>query len=159
MSEDEKKCAEKSKTVITFGGAWTNLFETSLSRQMAGILHLPLGNPRFKLSPEVYTKLTGKEDSTRHFLDRLNNPSRQASEILFRLKWFMTFADLVLVDCTLLDTALGHQILVYCQELSILAYGVGVDDCTSPLAAAYLKGIVYPTSADDLVKLALPLKE
>lgn len=159
LCEEKMTEIKKSSIVVsTFGGAWADHFETSLARGLADVKHLALGNPQFKLTPEMWLFLTGKKEDPNNFIDRLNKFSRQASEILFRLKWFLTFTDMVLVDCSLLNTAIGHQILVYAQSMDIPCYGVGVDDRSSPLAPAYLKGILYPASADDLVRLALQLK-
>jgi hypothetical protein len=146
----------KPQVVLTFGGAWADLFEASLAKKLAGIVHLPIGNPRFQLTPETLEQIVGeKKENADSILERINSSSRQASEILFRLSWFMSFADMVFIDCALLDTAIGHQILIDAQRMEVPTFGVGVDNRSSPLAAAFLKAIVYPSQAEDLVRLVL----
>jgi hypothetical protein len=150
----------KKPVVLTFGSGWADLFESSLSRQMAGIVHLPLGNPRFKLPKDLYLALRGVQDKpeSEHnldFLKRLNTPSQQASEILIRLTWYGEHSDFIFLDSALLDTAIGHQILVTADMQEKPVFAVAVDNKSSPLAAAYLVATLYPVTPDDLVKTVL----
>ena len=87
--------------------------------------------------------------------ERLNRNTRQASELLFKFDWFVSHSDIVMVDTQMLDTAIGHHLLVLAQRYQKPALGVGVTPANSPLAPAFLKAIVYPATPDDLVAMVL----
>ena len=153
-----------SAIVVTLGSAWAEAFERSLARQFARILHFDLGNPRFQMTETLLTQmalppdLSEKQDAaaTSKLLTRLNHPNRQASELLFRFNWFVDHASHVLVDCSMLDTAIGQYVISQAHARKTPVYGVGVDQRSSPLAPAFLTAILFPGEADDLVKLVLP---
>lgn len=146
----------KPMRVTTLGGVWAKLFENSLARKLAGIEHFDLGNSNFKISKEQVTQILDakgfdmrKDDSI--LQARLNSPTHQASELVFKYEWFVKNSSLVFIDSVLLDTAIGHHILLK----SPLTYAISTDMTNSPLAPAFLKGILYPKDADDLVKVVL----
>jgi hypothetical protein len=142
--------------VLTLGGSWADLFQDSLARQLAKIHHVHLGNPRYQVGAtdlEVLEPGLPEADQAR-LLQRLNHPSRVAAELLWRFDWFLAHTDLLLIDAGLLDTAIGQHCLEGAQVRAVPAYGVGVDSRHSPLAAAFLKAILYPQTPDDLVRLA-----
>jgi hypothetical protein len=147
--------------VLTFGGAWADVFESSLARQFAKITHLALGNPRFKLSESTFNQLLGpccrQEDvaARAKVLLRLNAPTTQASELKFKFRWFVDASTHVLVDSALLDTAIGHEVITLAHDLRRQVMGVGTDASSSPLAAAYLQGIMFPRSGDEIVRWVL----
>ena len=152
-------------TVLTLGSVWSDMFEQSLSRKLAWIDHLALGNPRFTLAYEQYLKLIGNQvwkNPTKELIEeiqqtheRLNRNTKQASELLFKFDWFVSHSDIVMVDTGMLDTAIGHHLLILAQSYQKPALGVGVTPANSPLAPAFLKAIVYPATPDDLVAMVL----
>ena len=156
MSDQPEK---PSKIVLSMGSSWSQLFDSSLARHLAGITHLPLGSPRFVLDLKTFALLTKEEKRTEgeatDLYKRLNSKNRQASELSFRLEWFVKHSDFVLIDTGLLDTAVGHHVIVAAHVGGKRCYGVGVDDRSSPLAPIFIRGIIYPSSPDDLVKLVL----
>jgi hypothetical protein len=149
--------------VLTLGDAWAKVFEGSLARQFAKILHFDLANPRFKMTPTFLHQMALPPDTSpkqdagaaEKLLTRLNHPNRQASELVFKFNWFVDHATHVLIDSGMLDTAIGQHVIARAHGRSIPVYGIGVDERSSPLAAAFLRGIVFPATADDLVKLVL----
>lgn len=154
MSEDK---AQASKFVLSFGGYWANLFQDSLARRFANIHHFNLGNPKYKIEIELFNAITEglTEDEKRDVYSRVNSSSRQSSELIWKLEWYISKSTHVLIDSGLLDTAIGHHVLVKSKELVKPCWAISVDDKSSPLAAAFLKGIVFPASSDDLVSLVL----
>lgn len=145
------------KIALTFGSAWADLFESSLARRFAGITHIPLGNPKYKISPELLEQLIPEmeESQKQDLFTRLNSPSRQASEVEFKLDWYVRCSTHIFVDSGLLDTAVGHHILVRARDHKKPIWAVALDDRSSPLAAAFLRGVIYPATADDLVTIIL----
>ena len=146
--------------VLTIGSGWADLFEESLSRQLAKIQHVGLGDPAFRLSGVALDGWIGScpeggETLRASLLARLNRPTKVASEVQWRLDWFIQGANVLLLDTGMLDTAIGQHCLEVARSLEIPAYGVGVDNRSSPLAACYVKGILYPETADDLVRWVL----
>lgn len=143
--------------VLTLGDTWAQLFEESLSRQMAGIVHLQAGSPRFQVTEAMihHINVPNGPDS---FLQRLNSKSTQASELVWKFKQLVQLSDLTFIDTQLLDTAIGQYVLSCAQSLKRTVWAVGVDDKLSPLAPAFLQGVIYPRTPDDLVKLSLSEK-
>jgi len=144
--------------VLTIGSGWADLFEESLSRQLAKIQHIGLGNPKFRLTGVAFDGwVTAPIEAAprAELLTRLNRSTHMAAEIVWRLDWFIERSHILLLDTGMLDTAVGQHCLEMARSLDIPAYGVGVDDRTSPLAACYVKGIFYPETADDLVRWVL----
>lgn len=133
---------------------WAQLFEESLSRQMAGIVHLQAGSPKFQVT-EAMIHHINVPNGPESFLQRLNSRSTQASELVWKFKALVQLSDLVLLDTKMLDTAIGQLLLAEAKERKRSAWAVGVESSTSPLAPAYVQGIIYPQTADDLVKLCL----
>ena len=158
---EKSKNPEKLRVALTFGNVWADLLDKSLARQFAKITHIPLGNPKFKLNQDLYNRLCEEQgEDPRHLntaqrLDRINSNSKQASEIIFKLSWYIQNSTHVFLDAGMLDTAIGHHILIHAKLHEKPTWAVAVDDNTSPLAAAYLKGIIFPASADDLVSLVI----
>lgn len=143
---------------LTFGAAWADLFDESLARQLYGIVHWKAGSPYFEftstdlryLRPSLIDPVD--EES---FLKRMNAPTTQASELVWRLEVLVASAHIVFIDTKMLDSAVGQHVLHLSKMFSKPVWAVGVDSKTSPLAPAYLRGILYPSSPDDLVKLTL----
>jgi hypothetical protein len=152
------KRAEKFRIVLTWGGSWAEMFEQSLARKMAAITHLGL-NLKFKLTASLFTQLVAPYDlSEREKQEtyvRLNSNNAQSSELLYRFKWFVDHSTHVFLDNSVLDTAMGHQLLLNAVDAKLPVWAVGVDSRNSPLAPAFLNGIMYPASADDVVHLVL----
>jgi hypothetical protein len=150
---------QKPFIALTFGGAWTQLFEESLARKLSGIEHVPLGNPQY-VFPEnlfAYHCQTNpmKPEAAKELYERLNGKGIQSSELAFKFIWFVKFSSIVFVDSKLLDRAVGQFILSESKILGRPAYGVATDTNSSPLAAAFLKATFYPETPDDLVKVCL----
>jgi hypothetical protein len=155
--------------IFSIGGPWAETFENSLSRKISQIGHFNMGNPKYNVSFEDYVQLSesrkprGKEGLTEQDVKfhqasykDLISETKDASQVLYKLNWYIEHSVLVLVDTAILDTAIGHQILVTSGRSGIPVYGVGTTSSNSILAPAYLKGIVYPTSnPDELVKFSL----
>lgn len=142
--------------VLTLGDGWTDLYEESLARQLARQHHTALGDPKFRLTLTDLAVLLSSDRSENEMsalLERLNRKTQNAGELLYRYNWFCATHDILLIDNRLLDTAIGQHCLEQMQPPGKPVYGVGVDGRTSPLAAAYVKGILYPRTADDLVLL------
>lgn len=141
---------ERRQVALTLGNEWAQVFENSLARKMAKILHLPLltGLPLNHVCAALFEQ---------ELLVRLNQAlaSNQASELVFRIDEYLKVSDIVLVDNKLLDRAIGQYVISRAKERKLPCYGVGVDGKTSVLAPAFIKGILYPESADDLVELVL----
>lgn len=149
--------------VLTLGATWADLFENSLARKLAGLEHFDLGNPKFHLSFEQFLKnVELEENEAKELYLRLCKQTTQSSELLFKFGWYVYNSKVIFIDNKLLDTALGHHILILASQYHIPAYAVGVSPETSPLAPAFLKGIIYPSTPDDLVEIAckhLPKKD
>lgn len=144
--------------MLSFGGAWADLFQESLARQLAGIVHWGAGSVGFQFTVSDLKFISPDEIDPMNeegFLMRINSPSTQASELLWRLNVLVRAAHLVCIDTKMLDTAIGQHVLHLTKLFGKPVWGVGVDAKTSPLAPAYLRGIFYPSTPDDLVKLVL----
>lgn len=146
----------RGTVVLTFGDVWSQLFEDSLSRQMAGISHLQVGKPTFQVTRKMIIDAGWKEGETlENLLTRLNSKSTQASELVWKLATLTAMADLLLLDTKILDTAIGQFLLMEAHHSRTPIWAVGVDDRLSPIAPAFIKGVVYPQNPDDLVKLSI----
>lgn len=122
---------------------------------MANLIHMDLGNPAYQFDDGGNLNTPPEKDEYLQYVARLNSPSRQASEVTWKLSEYVHLASIVLIDTGMLDSAIGQFVLMECKRQQVPCWAVGVDDKTSPLAAAYLRGIVYPQLPDDLVKLCL----
>jgi hypothetical protein len=146
------------RTVLTLGSEWAYLFDKSLARQLTNVLHLDIGRADFILTDDMGAKLDTpphKEDYE-EFMKRLNSKSMQASEIVWRMRTYVELSDFVLIDTRMTDTGLGQLVLNHAVVFKkIPVWGVGTEAKMSPIAPAYLSGIVYPQTPDDLVKLVL----
>ena len=147
--------------VLTFGSTWSDLFEASLARKLSKIEHIPLGSPRFKLTSELFEFLLShykeipSDGIKKEIFGRLSSNSKQASEIEWKLDWFISRSSHLFIDSSMLDTAIGQHVLYQARVGKKPAWGISVDSQSSPLAAAFLKGIVFPSTIDDLVGLVL----
>jgi hypothetical protein len=155
--QPQRKRAEKHRIVLTWGTVWADMFERSLARKLAAITHIPLG-PRFKLSQNLFSQLVEQQPSDFPGTDqelwaRLTGPNQQASELLFRFGWYVEHSTHVFLDNSVLDTAIGHQLLLNASQLSLPVWAIALDARLSPLAPAFLKGVLYPATPDDLVNL------
>lgn len=153
------KVAEKYRVVLTWGTIWADMFEQSLARKMAAITHIAMG-PRFKLTQSLFTQLMQPEwhlpeRAKQEIWVRLTANNRQASELLFRFKWYVQHATHVFLDNSVLDTAIGHQLLLNAAESKLPTWAIALDDRSSPLAPAFLHGVLYPSTPDDLVNLVV----
>ena len=140
------------------GGVWARLFESSMARDLSGIAHIDLGNPGFRMTLKLLGQIgfhSEDPEEMERFLSRMNSKDTQASEMLWRFDILLSATNILLLDTSLLDTAIGQYLLMQAKGLTLPAWGVGVDAKSSPLAAAYLRGILYPAGPDDLVKLVL----
>lgn len=155
--EPQKPSPEKIRVVVSFGATWADLFDQSFARQLTKIIHLPLGDPAYRISQPVYQKIaTVKSDQEQEEeFRRLNSRTSQASELIFKFTWHVKHASVILMDSKMLDTAIGQFVLTQAQLHAVPVYGVSTDDKSSPLAAAYLKAMLYPSTPDDLVKACL----
>jgi hypothetical protein len=157
----KEKYPDKLRVALTFGNVWSDLLDKSLARQFAKIAHLPLGNPKFKLDRDLYSRLCEEagEDplhvNTSERLHRINSNSKQSSEIIFKLSWYIKNSTHIFIDASMLDTAIGHHILIQAKLHQRPTWAVAVDERSSPLAAAYLKGIIFPTTPDDILSIIL----
>lgn len=131
------------------------MLETSLARQMAGIVHLNVYGQGFKVTMRLLQEIEKWFTLKRRdeFVERMNSPSTQASDLVWRIQELVAVATIVLVDTKLLDTAIGQLILIQAGAKPV--WGVGVDSKTSPIAPAFLRGVLYPSTPDDLVKVIL----
>lgn len=145
---------KKRPVVLTYGGAWADMFEQSLSRKMGQIEHLALGKPWFKLSRKTYDTYMKSFPSDIHF-NQVIAPSKQPSAFILKLEAYCHMASLILVDNSVLDTAVGQWLLQYGVSIQTPVYGVGTTEVLSPLAPHYLEGVVFPKTGDELVQLAL----
>jgi hypothetical protein len=155
----QPKVAEKYRVVLTWGNVWADMFEQSLARKMAAITHIGMG-PRFKLNQSLFTQLMQPEwhlpeRAKQETWARLTGNNRQASELLFRFKWYVQHSTHVFLDNSVLDTAIGHQLLLNAAESKLPTWAIALDDRLSPLAPAYLHGVLYPSTPDDLVNLVV----
>lgn len=153
MHDVKQKSKEtlKYRRVLTFGGLWSDLFEDSLSRKMSAIKHLKVGDPKFQLKEIDLEDTPDREE----FLKRINSNNTQASELIWKFTNLINLSELILLDTKLLDTAIGQFLLSESKTQDKAVWAVGVDSNLSPLAPYYLKGVIYPATADDLVKLTL----
>lgn len=148
------------RNIFSLGGAWAEMLETSLARKLAEIGHYNLGNPQYNISFEQFCKDvqvdkgTPEENLRAEYMDLIAD-TKQASMVLSKLRWYIRHAGIVYIETGMLDTGFGHEVLVSAERYQVPAYGVGVTAATSLLAPAYLKGIIYPATPDDLVQLAL----
>ena len=134
----------KKKVVLAFGGGLdTSYCAIYLSKDLDLEVH----------SVIVDTGGFSKEE-LEHIFVRLNVSTHQASEIVWKTKWITRFlSNLVLIDSEVVDTALGQLILMEAQNAKIPVWAVGVSSKLSPIAPYYLKGVLFPADAEDLVKL------
>jgi hypothetical protein len=145
--------------VVSFGGEWADLLQNSLSRQLAGIVHLNVYGKDFQITEPLIRASFGawweslKDSERSAFIRRLNSLSTQASELVWKLTQLVRVADIIFLDTKMLDTAIGQFVLMGSGDTPVWA--VGVDAKTSPLAPVYLRGILYPSTPDDLVKVIL----
>lgn len=149
-----KQDPQMVRVALTVGSTpWVDFFEKSVARTLSHIIHIPLFDSRYRMPRVLYDKLfqAGDEDGYR----RICQAPKQASELLYRISTLAKVADVAFVDVSALDTALGHQVLVSASQALLPVYGVGFDDRLSPLAPAFLRGVVYPATADDLVTLVM----
>jgi len=145
---------------MTFGDAWAEMFEASLSRQMAGIVHLNVGNPKFRMTEKLALASSDwKEGSDlQGWLNRMNSGSTHAFELIWRFDQLIHLSDSIFIEARMLDTAIGQYLLQNAYSSHVPVWGVATDSSSSPLAAMFLKGIVFPATPDDLVKLILGAK-
>jgi hypothetical protein len=153
------KRAEKYRVVFTWGNVWADMFEQSLARKMAAITHIAMG-PKFRLTQSLFTQLMEPawdlpERAKQEYWARLTGSNRQASELLFRFRWYVQHSTHVFLDNSVLDTAIGHQLLLNAAEFKLPVWAIALDDRLSPLAPAYLHGSLYPSTPDDLVNLVV----
>jgi hypothetical protein len=149
-----------NRNIFSLGGAWAEMLEGSLARKLAQIGHYNLGNPQYNISFEQFRKDievdkgTPEENLQAEYRELIAD-TKQASSVLNKLRWYIRHAGIVYIETGMLDTGFGHEVLVSAERYRVPAYGVGVTAATSLLAPAYLKGIIYPATPDDLVQLAL----
>ena len=149
----KSKDPTRYRYVMTLGNAWAQLFEASLARKMSNIIHFNLGDPNFILTENMLPPYESKD--IEYIQDRIklvNSKSTQASDLVGKLSFLITHSDLILIDNKMLDTAIGQFILMVNYKKT---WAVGVDDGLSPLAPYYLRGVFYPNTPDDLVRLVL----
>lgn len=157
QSSSQSKSTRRNSRIVctTFGDQWAQLFEDSFARQLAGIVHLKAGDPTFQVT-EFQMKAMGlNQDDWASVIERLNRKTVQASELVWKLSTLVNFSDVIFIDTKMLDTAIGQLVLNEAKEQSRHVWAVGVDSKTSPIAPAFIKGILYPSSPDELVRLAI----
>lgn len=149
-----------NRNIFSLGGAWAEMLEASLARKLAQVGHYNLGNPQYNISFEQFCKDvqvdkgTPEENLKAEYLELIAD-TKQASVVLSKLRWYIRHAGIVYIETGMLDTGFGHEVLVSAERYHVPAYGVGVTAANALLAPAYLRGIIYPASPDDLVQLAL----
>lgn len=129
--------------------------DESLARRLANIVHIPLGSQGFQATEKLLREMGFEPEGAEELIRRLNLNTTQASELVWKFMIFINTADLVLVDTKMLDTAVGQHFLETAKQHGRPVWAVGVDAGTSPIAPYFLRGIIYPGTPDDLVKLIL----
>jgi hypothetical protein len=143
---------------LTFGGVWADLFDQSLARKLGEVAHLKLGDPKFKVSADLFHEI-GLPEEYDDVIERLNASTQQSSELIWKFTTLIHIANIVFVDTKLLDTAIGQFLLATSKDQYKECWAVGVDAALSPLAPAYLKGVLYPNTPDMLVELTLKARK
>lgn len=139
-----------SLRVLTYGKQWAGLLQKhNYSKPSPDFLLLPMHQQGFCLSEAAFNEVR-PEKTPREFLQILQDQSAQASVWVAKLNFYVSIAHVVLVDTEFLDTAFGHEILRNAFARGIPAYAVGVATPTSLLAPAYIRGVQYPQSVEEM---------
>lgn len=142
--------------ILSWGGVWADLLNREIQKNLKdyGWVHYDLGNPKFFADGTVVRALNpgASNEVLADAQTRLNSKNSSASELLYRFNQYLLASDILLLDPQVLDTAIGQYLLMGAQPLKVPAWVVGVQNPTSPLSAAFVQGVWFPSHGPDLVK-------